>query len=96
MLVTSDKDVYQFLSDWIYIWPSGGKDGFKGPEAAVEKFGVEVPFLPDYFSIIGDASDNVPGVKGVGPKSAVELIKTFGHLEDISRCCSIKELLIII
>ena len=85
VLVTSDKDVYQFLSDWIYIWPSGGKDGFKGPEAAVEKFGVEVPFLPDYFSIIGDASDNVPGVKGVGPKSAVELIKTFGHLEDILR-----------
>ncbi len=85
VLVTSDKDVYQFLSEYISIWPSGGKDGFKGPEAAVEKFGVEQKFLPDYFAIVGDASDNVPGVAGVGPKTSVELIKTFGHLEDILR-----------
>ncbi len=85
VLVTSDKDVYQFLSDYISVWPSGGKDGIKGPQAAVEKFGVEKDFLPDYFSIVGDASDNVPGVMGIGPKSAVELIKQFGHLEDILR-----------
>lgn len=85
VLVTSDKDVYQFLNDWIHIWPSGGKDGFKGPEAAQEKFGVDVPFLPDYFSIVGDAADNIPGVMGVGPKSAVDLIHKFGHLEDIIR-----------
>ena len=85
VLVTSDKDVYQFLNDWIHIWPAGGKDGFKGPEAAKEKFGVDVPFLPDYFSIVGDASDNIPGVMGVGPKSAVDLIQKFGHLEDIIR-----------
>ena len=68
VLVTSDKDVYQFLSDYISVWPSGGKDGFKGPEAAQEKFGVEQKFLPDYFAIVG-----------------VELIHTFGHLEDILR-----------
>lgn len=85
VLVTADKDVYQFLSGRISIWPSGGKEGFKGPEAAKEKFGVEKNFLPDYFAIVGDASDNVPGVAGVGPKSAVELIHTFGHLEDILR-----------
>ncbi len=85
VLVTSDKDVYQFLSDYISIWPSGGKDGFKGPEAAVEKFGVSKEFLPDYFAIVGDSSDNVPGVAGVGPKTTVDLIKTFGHLEDILR-----------
>ena len=85
VLVTSDKDVYQFLSPLISIWPAGGKEGFKGPQAAVDKFGVEKEFLPDYFAIVGDASDNVPGVMGVGPKSAVELIHTFGHLEDILR-----------
>ena len=85
VFATSDKDVYQFLSDFIHIWPSGGKDGFKGPEAAKEKFGVEVPFLPDYFSIVGDAVDNIPGIEGVGPKGAVELIEKFGHLEDILR-----------
>ena len=85
VLVTTDKDVYQFLTDRIHIWPAGGKDGFKGPQAAKDKFGVETSFLPDYFAIVGDASDNIPGVKGVGPKSAVELIEKFGHLEDILR-----------
>lgn len=85
VFVTTDKDVYQFLNEYIYIWPAGGKDGFKGPEAAKEKFGVENSFLPDYFSIVGDSSDNVPGVAGVGPKSAVDLIEKFGHLEDILR-----------
>ncbi|MBR4682216.1 MAG: DNA polymerase I [Elusimicrobiaceae bacterium] len=85
VLATTDKDVYQFLTEQIHIWPAGGKDGFKGPEAAVEKFGVKATFLPDYFSIVGDASDNIPGVRGVGPKSAVELIEKFGHLEDILR-----------
>lgn len=85
VLATTDKDVYQFLNDFIHIWPAGGKDGFKGPEAAKEKFGVDVQFLPDYFSIVGDASDNIPGVMGVGPKSAVDLIEKFGHLEDIIR-----------
>ena len=83
-LVTSDKDVYQFLNEWISIWPSG-KDAIKGPEAAVEKFGLEPQFLPDYFALVGDASDNVPGAEGIGPKGAVELIKKFGHLEDILR-----------
>lgn len=85
VLVTSDKDIYQFLSDYISVWPSGGKEGIKGPEAAVERFGVEKNFLPDYFSIVGDAADNVPGVSGIGPKTTVELIRTFGHLEDILR-----------
>ncbi len=84
VLVTSDKDVYQFLNDFISIWPSG-KDAFKGPEAAQEKFGVTPAFLPDYFALVGDASDNIPGAAGIGPKSAVELVTKFGHLEDMLR-----------
>lgn len=85
VLATTDKDVYQFLNEYIHLWPAGGKDGFKGPEAAKEKFGVGVEFLPDYFAIVGDSADNIPGVRGVGPKSAVELIEKFGHLSDILR-----------
>ncbi len=84
VLVTSDKDVYQFLNEWISIWPSG-KEAVKGPEAAREKFGVPPEFLPDYFALVGDASDNIPGAAGIGPKSAVELVTKFGHLEDILR-----------
>lgn len=84
VLVTSDKDVYQFLNEWISVWPSG-KDAIKGPEAAMEKFGLAPQFLPDYFALVGDASDNVPGAAGIGPKGAVELVTQFGHLEDILR-----------
>ncbi len=84
VLVTSDKDVYQFLNEWISIWPSG-KDAIKGPEAAVERFGIAPQFLPDYLALVGDASDNIPGAAGIGPKGAVELIQKFGHLEDILR-----------
>ncbi|MBQ8032969.1 MAG: hypothetical protein IJ266_03340, partial [Elusimicrobiaceae bacterium] len=84
VFVTSDKDIYQFLNEWISVWPSG-KDAIKGPEAAVEKFGLPPQFLPDYFALVGDASDNVPGAAGIGPKSAVELVSQFGHLEDILR-----------
>ena len=84
VLVTSDKDVYQFLNESISIWPSG-KDDIKGPQAAQEKFGVMPSFLPDYFALVGDASDNIPGAAGIGPKSAVELVNRFGHLEDILR-----------
>ncbi|MBR5151671.1 MAG: hypothetical protein IKW71_02420, partial [Elusimicrobiaceae bacterium] len=84
VLVTSDKDAYQFLNEWISIWPSG-KDAIQGPQAALEKFGVSSQFLPDYFSLVGDAVDNVPGAPGIGPKRAVELITKFGHLEDILR-----------
>ncbi len=85
VLATTDKDVYQFLNEFIHIWPAGGKEGFKGPEAAQEKFGVEVDFLPDYFALVGDTADNIPGVRGIGPKGAVSLIKQFGHLADILR-----------
>lgn len=84
VLVTSDKDVYQFLNEWISVWPSG-KDAIKGPQAAQERFGLPPQFLPDYFALVGDASDNIPGAAGIGPKGAVELITKFGHLEDILR-----------
>ncbi len=84
VLVTSDKDVYQFLNEFISIWPSG-KDAIKGPQAALDKFGLPPQFLPDYFALVGDASDNIPGAAGIGPKSAVELVTKFGHLADILR-----------
>lgn len=84
VLVTTDKDVYQFLNEWISIWPSG-KDAIKGPEAAMERFGIAPQFLPDFLALVGDASDNIPGAAGIGPKGAVELIDKFGHLEDILR-----------
>ncbi|WP_424244886.1 DNA polymerase-1 [Elusimicrobium posterum] len=84
VLVTSDKDAYQLLSDDIKLWPSGSaKEDLRGAEFVKEKFGVEQPYLIDYLSIVGDSSDNVPGIAGIGPKTAIDLINTFGHLEDV-------------
>lgn len=85
VMATSDKDVYQFLNDYISVWPSGGKEGIKGPEAAEERFGIKAALLPDFLSILGDASDNIPGVAGIGKIGARDLVNKFGHLEDILR-----------
>ena len=52
-------------------------------EAVKERFGVPPESLADFLVIVGDASDNLPGIKGVGPKSAVELINKFGNLDSI-------------
>lgn len=47
------------------------------------EYGFEPPLLADYLALIGDTSDNIPGVAGIGPKSALELIKEYGTVEQI-------------
>ncbi|MCX5923815.1 MAG: DNA polymerase I [Candidatus Dependentiae bacterium] len=82
VLVSSDKDMRQALSDNIVIF-----DPFKDvvmDDAACEiRYGFEVSKLPFYFSILGDSSDNIPGVKGIGEKGATELVKQFKSLDDM-------------
>ncbi|HEX4496509.1 MAG TPA: 5'-3' exonuclease H3TH domain-containing protein, partial [Thermoanaerobaculia bacterium] len=51
--------------------------------AVVEKFGVRPDQITDYLGLAGDAVDNIPGVKGIGAKSAAELLSRFGHLEEL-------------
>ena len=54
-----------------------------GPEAVMEKFGVAPDKVIDAQALIGDSTDNVPGAPGIGPKTAAELIATFGSLDAI-------------
>ena len=49
----------------------------------VREFGFEPPLLADYLALIGDTSDNIPGVAGIGPKSATDLIREYGTVENI-------------
>ena len=48
-----------------------------------EKFGVPPPQIPDYLALVGDASDNIPGIEGVGPKTAAKWLNEFGSLEGV-------------
>lgn len=84
VLITSDKDVYQLTNDKdVKVWNGSAKEKPKGPEYIKEKYGVEGKYLLDYFSIVGDSSDNIPGIKGLGPKAAQDLINKFGTIENI-------------
>ncbi|MDD4004707.1 MAG: DNA polymerase I [Elusimicrobiaceae bacterium] len=82
VLVTTDKDICQLVSDGISVW-TGGKEPLRGAEYVREKFGVAPGQMADYLAIVGDSSDNVPGVRGAGPKTAAALIAEFGTLDSI-------------
>jgi DNA polymerase-1 len=82
-IVSSDKDLYQLLDNQkvtLYDWVK--KVEIK-EEDCVKKFGVEPKFFVDFQALVGDSSDNVPGVKGIGLKSASKLIGEFQTLENI-------------
>jgi DNA polymerase-1 len=82
VIVTSDKDVMQLVGDGVEVWP-GDQQGPRGEAYVRERYGVEANLLPDYFALVGDASDNVPGVAGIGPKMAAKLVSACGTLENI-------------
>ena len=81
-IISSDKDLMQLVSDCVFLY-----DGMKQTEIhetqVFEKFGVRPTQVIDAQSLIGDTSDNVPGVHGIGPKKAAELITEFGSLDGI-------------
>lgn len=84
VVVTSDKDLRQILDqeNKITIFDPF-KDGFMDYNAAGLRYGFNVEKLPFYFSLIGDASDNIPGVKGIGPKTAEQIVNQFKSLDDL-------------
>lgn len=81
-IVTGDKDMMQLISEKVFIYDSMKNEviGFKEVE---EKFGIPPGRMIDFLALTGDASDNIPGVPGIGEKTARELIKEFGALENI-------------
>jgi len=81
-IVTGDKDMMQLVSDRVFIRDTM-KNLLIGEQEVMEKFGVKPSLMTDYLALCGDASDNIPGVPGVGEKTAKELIAGIGSIEEI-------------
>ncbi len=82
VMITGDKDFVQLVSEQVEIW-----DPMKETALDLQKvrdtFGVEPGQMVEVMGLSGDTSDNIPGVPGIGPKTALELIRTFGSLEGL-------------
>jgi len=84
LILSSDKDLSQLINERVkMLVPDRDGKGLliRDIEATREKFGVPPEGIVDYLSLIGDSSDNIPGVEGVGPKTAASLISQFGSIE---------------
>ena len=81
-IITSDKDLMQLVSDCVFLYDGMKQREIRAPQV-LEKFGVRPDQVIDIQSLMGDSSDNVPGVPGIGPKKAAELINKFGSLDEL-------------
>jgi DNA polymerase-1 len=82
-MVSSDKDLYQLIDDNKIVLYDWVKKKNIGQEECVKKFGVEPKYFVDFQALIGDSSDNIPGVPGIGPKTASKIINMFHTLEEV-------------
>ncbi len=81
-IVSTDKDLMQLVSDRTWMVDTMKKKDY-GPEDVREKWGVPPERIRDLLALTGDTSDNIPGVPGIGPKTAAQLLNTFGSLENV-------------
>ncbi|HXC52712.1 MAG TPA: DNA polymerase I [Candidatus Limnocylindrales bacterium] len=92
ILVTGDKDLMQCVTARTLLMDPV-RDLVINRELVREKFGVEPEAVPDVLGLMGDSSDNIPGVKGIGPKTASALIAHFGSIEEmLARSAEIEKL----
>jgi DNA polymerase I len=89
VIVSGDKDFYQLIRPHICLLnpgrggPSGIEEEWVDTRNAAERLGVPPDRVVDYLALIGDASDNVPGARGIGPKTAIQLIERYGSVDDV-------------
>lgn len=91
VIVASDKDMLQLVRDHEIVVFDPMKEIFYTPDKVKERFGVPPELIPEFQALTGDSIDNVPGVKGIGPKTATKLLsqyrtieRLYDHLQDLS------------
>ena len=90
LIATSDKDMYQLVNETVGVIAVAGKGGRMGSGEVESKTGVSPSRIVDWLALVGDSSDNIPGVPGVGAKTAAKLLRQysdvaglFAHLDEI-------------
>ncbi|HWF72302.1 MAG TPA: DNA polymerase I [Solirubrobacteraceae bacterium] len=86
MVVTGDRDAYQLVDDEVRIMTtSRGITDTRvyDRQGVVDRYGIPPELVPDFIGLKGDTSDNIPGVPGIGDKTAAELLQRFGSLESV-------------
>lgn len=86
LLLTGDRDMYQCAGERVgvlYVRTGGKGAEVLGPEEVRERYGVGPELVPDFIALRGDPADGLPGAKGVGPKTAAELLRRHGSLEAV-------------
>src|SRR5699024_10959673 len=83
IIASSDKDLAQLVEDGLITMYDGMKNEMLGRVEVFEKYGVYPEQVRDYLSLMGDSADNIPGIQGVGPKTAAKWIHEYGTLEGI-------------
>ena len=91
LLFTGDRDMFQCVDDAVTVlFPRGGKDGPEVVDAAGvrARYGIEPAQVPDFIALRGDPSDGLPGAKGIGAKTARDLLRAHGTLEGVIAAAS--------
>ena len=85
LLLTGDRDLYGAVGERVSVVEmlKGGRHGLIGPDQVLERYGVPPALVPDFIALRGDPSDGLPGAPGIGAKTAAELLRRYGPLEDL-------------
>ena len=84
IICTGDKDLSQLVNDDVILYDSM-KDVFYDEKGVIEKFGVPPKLIIDFLALKGDSSDNIPGMAGVGDKTAISLLNEIGSIDEIAK-----------
>ncbi|MCG2712440.1 MAG: DNA polymerase I [Candidatus Omnitrophica bacterium] len=91
-IVSGDKDMLQLVDKYVSIYNPQKEDAITDEKKVFERYGVTPSQITDLLALAGDSADNIPGVPGIGPKTAAELIGAFGSLESVLKnTCNIQQ-----